>query len=154
MDMDFAVGGPLVRCLRLVLGFCPSTHAFARCFLQTPPRDGKPLHFASPSPPSGWAEDFHFQTAEHAQHTSEPGCAGAFSTRHAAGSSRSDCRSVLSMTAREAYGSTPMRASSKAFASSFAHSSAPDRRLRRSEPFVTRGSSSHGAFIRDPTKVM
>src|SRR6516165_2201492 len=72
MDMDFAVGGPLVRCLRLVLGFCPSTHAFARCFLQTPPRDGKPLHFASPSPPSGWAEDFHFQTAEHAQHTSSP----------------------------------------------------------------------------------
>src|SRR6516165_9683793 len=40
MDMDFAVGGPLVRRLRLVFGFCPSTHAFARCFLQTPPRGG------------------------------------------------------------------------------------------------------------------
>jgi len=40
--MDFAVGGPLVRRLRLVFGFCPSTHAFARCFLQTPPRGGSP----------------------------------------------------------------------------------------------------------------
>ncbi|MET4232664.1 hypothetical protein ACVWXN_007346 [Bradyrhizobium sp. i1.4.4] len=35
-DMDFAVRCPLVRCLRLVFGFCPSTHAFARCYLQTP----------------------------------------------------------------------------------------------------------------------
>src|SRR3984893_5700527 len=42
MDMDFAVRCPLVRCLRLVFGFCPSTHAFARCFLQTPPRGGSP----------------------------------------------------------------------------------------------------------------
>src|SRR6201984_3843430 len=42
MDMDFAVGGPLVRRFRLVFGFCPSTHAFARCFLQTPPRGGSP----------------------------------------------------------------------------------------------------------------
>src|SRR5580693_1705364 len=31
-----------------------------------------PLHFASPSPPSGWAEDFHLQAAEHAQHTTSP----------------------------------------------------------------------------------
>src|SRR5712672_955112 len=31
-----------------------------------------PLHFASPSPPSGWAEDFHLQAAEHAQHTTNP----------------------------------------------------------------------------------
>src|SRR5580704_11662360 len=30
----------------------------------------QPLHVASPSPPSGWAEDFHLQAAEHAQHTS------------------------------------------------------------------------------------
>src|SRR5215471_19706861 len=42
MDMDFAVRCPLVRCLRLVFGFCPSTRAFARCFLQTPPRGGSP----------------------------------------------------------------------------------------------------------------
>jgi hypothetical protein len=32
----------------------------------------QPLHIASPSPPSGWAEDFHLQTAEHAQHTTNP----------------------------------------------------------------------------------
>src|SRR5207247_11103989 len=30
---------------------------------------GTPLRFANPSPPSGWVEDFHFQTAGHAQHT-------------------------------------------------------------------------------------
>src|SRR5882672_7535460 len=42
MDMDFTVRCPLVRRLRLVFGFCPSTHAFARCFLQTPPRGGSP----------------------------------------------------------------------------------------------------------------
>src|ERR1700678_3950473 len=28
-----------------------------------------PLRFANPSPPSGWAEDFHLQTVEHARHT-------------------------------------------------------------------------------------
>src|SRR5258706_12157251 len=32
----------------------------------------KPLHFASPSPPSGWAEDFHLRAAEHARHTTKP----------------------------------------------------------------------------------
>src|SRR5215470_4427513 len=42
MDMDFAVRCPLVRCSRLVSGFCPSTRAFARCFLQTPPRGDSP----------------------------------------------------------------------------------------------------------------
>ena len=31
-----------------------------------------PCTFTSPSPPSGWAEDFHLQTAEHAQHTTKP----------------------------------------------------------------------------------
>src|SRR5215212_3496596 len=28
-----------------------------------------PLRFASPSPPSGWAEDFHLQAVEHARRT-------------------------------------------------------------------------------------
>jgi hypothetical protein len=27
------------------------------------------LRFANPSPPSGWVEDFHLQTVEHARHT-------------------------------------------------------------------------------------
>ena len=72
MDMDFAVSRPLVRRLRLISGFCPSTRTFAPRFLQTPPRDGSPCAFASPSPPSGWAEDFHLQAAEHAQHTTNP----------------------------------------------------------------------------------
>src|SRR3954454_10685531 len=42
MDMDFAVRCPLVRRLRLVFGFCPSTRTFAWCFLQTPPRGDSP----------------------------------------------------------------------------------------------------------------
>src|SRR5260370_16481333 len=42
MDMDFAVRCPLVRSLRLVFGFFPSTPAFPLSFLQTPPRDGSP----------------------------------------------------------------------------------------------------------------
>jgi hypothetical protein len=69
MDMDFAVSCPLVRRWRLVSGFCPSTRTFAPRFFQTPPRGGSPCVLASPSPPSGWPEDFHLQTAEHAQHT-------------------------------------------------------------------------------------
>jgi hypothetical protein len=40
MDMDFAVRRPLVRCWRLISGFCPSTRTFAPRFLQTPPRGG------------------------------------------------------------------------------------------------------------------
>jgi hypothetical protein len=32
-----------------------------------------PLHFANPSPPSGWVEDLHFQAVEHARHTENAG---------------------------------------------------------------------------------
>jgi hypothetical protein len=72
MDMDFAVSCPLVRCWRLVSGSCPSTRTFDPCFFQTPPRGGSPCIITRPSPPSGWPEDFHLQTAEHAQHTTKP----------------------------------------------------------------------------------
>src|SRR5271165_2094264 len=72
MDMDFAVGGPLVRRLRLVPGSCPSTRTFALRFLQTSPRGDSPCVVANPSPPSGWVEDSHLQATEHAQHTSSP----------------------------------------------------------------------------------
>src|SRR5262249_22788653 len=71
MDMDFAVSCPLVRRWRLISGFCPSTRTFAPCFFQTPPRGGSPCIITRPSPPSGWPEDFHLQTAEHAQHTTK-----------------------------------------------------------------------------------
>src|SRR5258707_8245732 len=70
--MVFAVSSTLVRRLRLVSGFCPSTRTFAIRFFQTPPRGGSPCVLASPSPPSGWAGDLHPQTAEHAQHTTKP----------------------------------------------------------------------------------
>src|ERR1035438_7515282 len=53
-------------------GFCSSTRTFAIRFFQTPPRGGSPCVITSPSPPSGWAGDFHPQTAEHAQHTTKP----------------------------------------------------------------------------------
>src|SRR3984893_8127769 len=69
MEMDFAVSCPLVRRWRLISGICSSTRTFVPCFLQTPPHGGSPCIITSPSPPSGWAEDFHLQTAEHAQHT-------------------------------------------------------------------------------------
>src|SRR6266498_5907214 len=71
MDMDFAVSCPLVRRRRLVSGSCPSTRTFDPCFFQTPPRGGSPCIITRPSPPSGWPEDSHLQTAEHAQHTTE-----------------------------------------------------------------------------------
>jgi len=76
MEVDFAVRCPLVRCWRLVFGFCPSTRTFAPCFLRTPPRGGSPCIITRPSPPSGWPEDFHLQAAEHAQHTTKPRCGG------------------------------------------------------------------------------
>jgi hypothetical protein len=72
MDMDFAVSCPLVRYWRLISGFCSSTRTFDPCFLQTPPRGGSPCIITRPSPPSGWSEDFHLQTAEHARHTTKP----------------------------------------------------------------------------------
>src|SRR5260370_39334015 len=72
MDMDFAISCPLVRRLRLVSGFCPSNRTFDPCFFQTPPRGGSPCIITRPSPPSGWPEDLHLQTAEHAQHTTKP----------------------------------------------------------------------------------
>src|ERR1700675_769250 len=72
MDTDFAVSCPLVRCWRLLSGFCPSTRTFAPCFLRTPSRGGSPCIITRPSPPSGWPEDFHLQAAEHAQHTTKP----------------------------------------------------------------------------------
>src|SRR6267143_2141402 len=81
MDMDFAVSCPLLRHSRLISGFCPSTRTFDPCFFQTPPRGGSPCIITRPSPPSGWPEDLHLQTAEHAQHTTKPlrgnFCAGA-----------------------------------------------------------------------------
>jgi len=36
-----------------------------------PPCGGSPCTITSPSPPSGWAEDFHLRAAEHAQHTTK-----------------------------------------------------------------------------------
>src|ERR1700694_2189193 len=76
MDTDFAVSCPLVRRWRLISRFCPSTRTFDPCFLRTPPRGGSPCIITSPSPPSGWAGDFHPQAAEHAQHTTKPQSGG------------------------------------------------------------------------------
>jgi hypothetical protein len=69
--MDFAVSGPLVQRSRLVPGSCPSTRMFALRFLQTSPHGDRPCVVANPSPPSGWAEDFHLQATEHVQHTTK-----------------------------------------------------------------------------------
>src|ERR1039457_5938664 len=42
--------------------------------LSDPASRRQPLHLTRPSPPSGWPEDLHLQTAEHAQHTTKPRC--------------------------------------------------------------------------------
>src|ERR1017187_496219 len=39
--------------------------------LSDPASRRQPLHLTRPSPPSGWPEDLHLQTAEHAQHTTK-----------------------------------------------------------------------------------
>src|ERR1051326_6693179 len=39
--------------------------------LRTPPRGDSPFIITGPSPPSGWSEDFHLRTAEHARHTTK-----------------------------------------------------------------------------------
>jgi len=56
---------PHIRFLSINSHFCaalPSDLALRR----------QPLRLASPSPPSGWAEDFHLQATKHARHTTKP----------------------------------------------------------------------------------
>src|SRR3982074_1376061 len=63
---------PCIRFLSIDSRIClvlPSAPALRR----------KPLHFASPSPPSGWAEDFHLRAAVHARHTTKGGLTAALS---------------------------------------------------------------------------
>lgn len=55
MDMDLAIIRSLVRRPRLLSGSCPSAHAFARHFLQTPSH-GNAFALRYPSPPSGWGK--------------------------------------------------------------------------------------------------
>src|SRR3954470_22210359 len=72
MDLDFAIRCPLVRprdasypvSVRQVAALLHT--AFRRHLAMTP------LCFANPSPPSGWAGDFHPQAIKHAGHTTKP----------------------------------------------------------------------------------
>ena len=69
MDMDFAIGCPLVlpqlpRYPVAVRRIASSLHTSFRRFLAVPP-----LCFTRASPPSGCTGDFHPQAAGHAQHT-------------------------------------------------------------------------------------
>jgi hypothetical protein len=68
MDIDFAVIGQFVSRPSPLFGSCPSAHAFARRFLQTPPRDGRPC---APLPFTSirLVEDFHFRAVVPARHT-------------------------------------------------------------------------------------
>ena len=79
MTVDFAMIGSLVRPGRphypvLVHRIAALLHASFRPRLTT-----TPLRFASPSPSSGWVEDFHLQAVDHARHTKKrpPGKAAA-----------------------------------------------------------------------------
>src|ERR1700745_3479402 len=69
MTVDFAISSSLVRPGRPhypVFFHRAATllHAFFR-----PPLAVTPLRFASPSPSSGWTEDFHLQAVVHTRHT-------------------------------------------------------------------------------------
>jgi hypothetical protein len=71
MTVDFAISCSLVRSGRprypvLVHRAAVLLHASFRPRLAT-----TPLRFANPSPPSGWIEDFHLQTVDHARHTTK-----------------------------------------------------------------------------------
>jgi hypothetical protein len=71
MEMDFAIHRPLVQVVPphpvSVRRVAVLLHASFRRRLATPP-----LRFASTSPPSGCAGDFHPQAVEHARHTVAP----------------------------------------------------------------------------------
>jgi hypothetical protein len=56
----------------LVSGSCPSARALLHASFG-PRLAASPLRFANPSPPSGWAKDFHLLVAEHAPHTKKKG---------------------------------------------------------------------------------
>jgi hypothetical protein len=69
MTVDFAIIGSLVRPGRprypvFVHRTAALLHAFFRPHLAM-----TPLRFASPSPSSGWTEDFHLQAVVHTRHT-------------------------------------------------------------------------------------
>jgi hypothetical protein len=71
MALDFAITCSLVRPGRprypvLVHRAAALLHASFRPHLAM-----TPLHFANPSRPSGWIEDFHLQAVVHARHTSK-----------------------------------------------------------------------------------
>jgi len=69
MTVDFAIIGSLIRLggprypvfVHRAAGLL---HASFRPHLAV-----TPLHFANPSPPSGWVKDFHLQAVDHARHT-------------------------------------------------------------------------------------
>src|SRR5882757_1958663 len=77
MTVDFAISSSLVRPGRprypvFVHRAAALLHAFFRPHLTM-----TPLRFASPSPSSGWTEDFHLQAVVHTRHTTgSPACAG------------------------------------------------------------------------------
>ena len=71
MTMDFAIIGSLVRLGRpRYLVFVHRTAALLHAFFK-PHLAMTPLRFASPSPSSGWTEDFHLQAVVHTRHTNK-----------------------------------------------------------------------------------
>ena len=65
---DFSVFCRLVRRTSLLSGFCSSAQSFAACFLQTPPRGGRPCSWLT-LPTAGCVVDFHHQVIAHAGRT-------------------------------------------------------------------------------------
>ena len=72
MDVDFAISRPLVRPRMPRIRFLFVRSRLCSTLPPDPASRRRPCAFASTSPPSGCAEDFHLQAARHAWHTTNP----------------------------------------------------------------------------------
>ena len=72
MDVDFAISRPLVRPRLPRIRFLFVRSRLCSTLPPDPASRRRPCAFASTSPPSGCAEDFHLQAARHAWHTTNP----------------------------------------------------------------------------------
>ena len=100
MDVDFAISRPLVRPRMPRIRFLFVRSRLCSTLPPDPASRRRPCAFASTSPPSGCAEDFHLQAARHAWHTTLP-ASGRHTLNHDAGRYRDQVESTpISFTER------------------------------------------------------
>lgn len=86
LDTDFAVSCRLVPRLRLRSHSCPSARASAPSSFRRRLATAR-VRFTRPLPPSGWVEDLHLLTVNHACHTT-------MTAAHPTGTARPSCASL------------------------------------------------------------